>query len=108
MEHCKRWVGGGAELIFPFSSGLYSQRICYNLTALGVYNTQSKVTGDSFFLSFISWVAKTQFNHSLAQGYIPAEKHCKLFCQLVGDVLGYANRYAPIPQSGTVSWVICD
>jgi len=59
-------VGGGAELIFSFSSGLYSQYICHNLTALGVYNTQSKTTGDSFFLSFISWVAKTQLNHSLA------------------------------------------
>jgi len=39
---------------------------------------------------------------------MPAEKHCEQFYQLVGDVLGYAIRYAPIPQSRTVSWVICD
>ena len=47
----------------------------------------------------------------LARGYEPAQKHCELFYPLVGDVLGYAIsyaiRYAPIPRSGTVSWVLC-
>jgi len=36
-----------------------------------------------------------------------AQKHSGVFYPLVGDVLGYAIRYAPIPRSGTVSWVLC-
>jgi len=43
----------------------------------------------------------------LARGYMPAQKHSEVFYPLVGDVLGYAIRYAPIPRSGTVSWVLC-
>jgi len=38
---------------------------------------------------------------------MPAQKHCQVFDPIVGDVLGYAIRYAPIPRSGTVSWVLC-
>jgi len=33
---------------------------------------------------------------SLARGYMPAQKHCELFYTLVGDVLGYVIKYAPI------------
>jgi len=43
----------------------------------------------------------------LARGYMLAHKHCELFYPLVGDVLGYAINYAPIPRSGTVFWVLC-